>query len=199
MAARTARLLIPPLLALSAAADGDAGAVRGQLLAYTRSFATDPLPAVRKAFYALAADGADADRDARYAWRSAQAIAAVRAKWGAAAEAKFAHAVGVDTADDDRAATIAVDGDHATVHYAVSTIRNDHLIRVDGRWLLDEAAYRADLAGDALPPDAQYPAPAMRQAAEDVEAGKYDDVDDLIDAVEEKLGVDAAPPALAHR
>ncbi len=174
----------------------DAHDVREQLLAYTRDFAGQDQATVRRAFCASArADRAACDRDADYVWRSSQAMAAVRDRWGAAAEAKFGHVIGADTVEDDAAAQVRVTDTHATVAYPGGTPPDDHLVKVDGKWLLDEAAYR-----DARPVAEPYPTTAMKEVVDDVRDGQYDDVDDLIEAVEENLGIDrpdpdAGPPA----
>ena len=176
-----------------AAASADERAVRDRLLAFTRDFPTDTLAQVRATLY----DKTDAEQKyddavAHYVWRTNQTMKAVRDKFGPEAEGKFGHLVGMDTVEQDRAATIHVTGDHATVDYPDKALTADHFIRVDGQWLLDGPTYYADAVKNNSTTVDAGSVEAMHQAGLDVTAGKYADVAALIADVKDTLG--SAPP-----
>jgi hypothetical protein len=116
-------------------------------------------------------------------WEEAKLQQAVRDKWGAQAEAKFAHYQGGSTLEDDQICQIKVDGDHATVTWPdIKDATPLQLIKVDGKWLVDgHALYEEAVKDDPTKAPAQ-PANAKlyKQAAADIVAGKFDDVDEFI-------------------
>lgn len=69
-----------------------------------------------------------------------------RKKWGHDAEAVIAHLCLSDTREDDEAATVTTEGDHATVKYNVEGLGPLMLVRINGVWKVDTAWYVRNLA-----------------------------------------------------
>jgi len=123
-------------------------------------------------------------------WEESKTQEVVRQKWGAEAEAEFAHFLAGSTLEDDRNCKIKVDGDHATVTW--ENIKDStplHLIKVDGHWLVDgHAMYEEATKDDPTKEPDQIPTvKLMKQFAEDIKAGKYDDADAFMDDVKSKF------------
>jgi hypothetical protein len=74
---------------------------------------------------------------------------AVDVKWGKDSEATVLHACSTDTREDDEQAKETINGDHAVITFKLDSISPLPLIRVDGQWKLDIAAYVSQV-GDHL-------------------------------------------------
>jgi hypothetical protein len=169
-------------------------AIRDQLLDWDKKAPTMSLEETRKEFHS------DNDKEARYldfmaheSWEAAKTQQAVRDKWGAEAETRFAHLLGSSTAEDDQVCTIKVDGDHATVSW--DNIKNSSpvaMIKVDGHWFADgHALYAQATADNPNQEPEQHPmGKVMKQAREDLTAGKFDDADAFIADFKSKIGAD---------
>ena len=115
--------------------------------------------------HAMAAQSVAADR----------LIKLARERWGAAAEQAVAHAYNTDTRADDATAQITVDGDHATVKFKTDAVQDYLLVRVNGNWKFDMAAYEklfGPNAADVVRTTLQS-VPIIEKEIADVTAGKY--------------------------
>jgi RNA polymerase sigma factor (sigma-70 family) len=106
----------------------------------------------------------------------------VRQKWGATAEVAVAHAFNTDTRDDDATAKYTIDGDHAKVIFKSDAIEDLLLVRDNGTWKIDVAAYQQMFGPNA--PDVirstLQSVPILETAIADVTAGKYSSSDQLL-------------------
>jgi hypothetical protein len=188
------------MLALPASADQPATApvaddpavkeVRDTLLGWDKTGADMSLEQTRKLLHA------DNEREMLYAdylahesWQETKTQEAVRRKWGSEIEAKFAHLCGSSTLEDDQAADIKVTGDHAAVNWPIKELSTQYLVKVDGKWVVDiHPSFVAQLKDDPLLDKHHvHTARMMKQAAEDIVAGKYDDADSFLADIKEKL------------
>lgn len=185
VALSAASALLPPNARADAPADNpEVKAVRDVLLDWDKNDAKWSLEQERKCYHT------ENDKEATYLdfvahenWEEAKLQQAVRDKWGAEAEAKFAHFLTASTLEDDQVCEIKVDGDHATVTWAdIKDSTPLAMIKVDGKWLVDgHAMYQEATKDDATKaPDMHPTGKVMKQAVADIAAGKFDDVDEFM-------------------
>ena len=126
-------------------------------------------------------------------WEESKTQEIVRQKWGAEAETNFAHFFAGSTMADDKVCKIKVDGDHATISW--DNIKDStplQLVKVDGHWLVDGHAMYEEATKDdpTKEPDQPPTAKLMKQFADDIKAGKYEDADAFMDDLKSKLKAD---------
>jgi hypothetical protein len=168
----------------------DVKAIRDQLLKWDKEAADMSLEDMRKTYHT------ENDREAKYldfvaheTWEACKTEKAVREKWGADADAKFSHSIGMSTFEDDQKADIKIDGDHATVTWSYKESTPLSMIKVDGHWLNDaHAMFEAGLKEDPnIESEKHSQAKLMKQARDDISAGKFDDADAFIADFKTKL------------
>jgi RNA polymerase sigma factor (sigma-70 family) len=117
-----------------------------------------------------------------------------REKWGAAAELAVAHACSSDARADDATAEITVDGDHAKIAFKSDAIGDLLLVREDGAWKMDIAAYEKLFAGhiDGVIRANLQSGQIFQKALADATAGKYATGDDLVKDITRQI--DQIPP-----
>jgi hypothetical protein len=157
--------------------------IRESLEHWNKACADWSLADVRKIYHT------ENEREATYAdyvahecWEDAKTQKLVRDKWGAEAEAKFAHIFGTDTLEDDLSADITVNGDHATVQWKTKDIQRTPMIKIDGNWVIDihpifQDALKNNPHVDENPLTT---GKLMKQAATDIKDGKFDDADSFL-------------------
>jgi hypothetical protein len=126
-------------------------------------------------------------------WEEAKLQQAVRDKWGADAEAKFAHFLSASTLEDDQVCEIKIDGDNATVTWAnIKDSTPLKMVKVDGHWLVDgHALYEEAVKEDPTKAPNQPPmGKIMKQSAADIAAGKFDDIDEFMSDFKAKYTAD---------
>ena len=157
--------------------------VRQQLLDWDKQTGKMSLEEVRKTFHT------ENDREATYfdwvaheAWEASKTELAVREKWGPEGDAKFLHVQGGTTVEDDQACDINVDGNHAIASWKIEGTTPLPMIKIDGHWLVDGHATFERLRKDDPNPetDKHDSAALMKQARQDIDSGKFDDVDSFI-------------------
>ena len=133
------------------------------------------------------------DSVAHQNWEESKTQEAVRQKWGAEAEANFAHFLQGSTLADDKVSKISVDGDHATVTWEkIEGSTPLPLIKVDGHWLVDGHAMYEEATKDDPTKEPEMPPTVklMKQFADDIKAGKFEDADAFMDEFKSKLKLD---------
>lgn len=114
----------------------------------------------------------------------------VRNRWGPKAELAVARAIAVDTLEDDLAADEKIDGEHAIVTLKAETrLPPLLLVKVNGQWKIDVAAYMRDI-GDDMAPAVQLlgQTTAIVQAAVDgLNSGRFKDNDAVVDYLKLKI------------
>jgi RNA polymerase sigma factor (sigma-70 family) len=115
-------------------------------------------------------------------------------KWGDAAELAVAHACSSDAAADDATAQITVDGDHAKIVFKSDDISDLMLVREDGAWKMDIAAYEKLFAGhvDGVIRANIQSGQIFQKTLADATAGKYATADDLVKDITRQI--DQIPP-----
>ena len=136
------------------------------------------------------------DREAVYAdwlahesWEAAKTEQAVRDKWGADGDTQFARAIGGSTREEDQVCDVKIDGNHATVSWNIKEMKPQSLIKVDGHWLTDlHAMFDGWLKDDPnMETDHRPTGKLMKQAVEDINADKFDDVESFVKDFQTKL------------
>jgi hypothetical protein len=134
---------------------------------------------------AMARDFAD------YGVASNQIIEHARAKFGPVVEMAVAHATYSDCRDDDKSATIKIDGDHATVTFKSDNITQLLMVKEDGRWKVDLAGYEKLYGANSsirdMLDETRQSTAIMKQADADLAQGKYDSGFALITDLTNKL------------
>jgi hypothetical protein len=114
----------------------------------------------------------------------------VRRQWGPKAELAVARSIAIDTLEDDLAADEKIDGEHATVTLKAETrLPPLWLVKVNGQWKIDVAAYMRGI-GDDVAPAVQLlgQTTAVVQAAVDgLKSGRFKDNDAVVDYLKLKF------------
>jgi hypothetical protein len=108
-----------------------------------------------------------------------------RTKWGKEAETQIAHLCLSDTHEDDDAAIVTIQGDHAILQFKFPGITPLFLVQSGGAWKMDMAAYVKGL-GDQLQPGIKYSyqsADIYVKIADAIAAGKYSKAQEAADAL----------------
>jgi len=114
---------------------------------------------------------------------------AVREKWGHDAETVITHLCLTETHEDDDAAPVVIEGDHATLTFNVPDMAPLFLIRTNGVWRVDTAAY-VNALGAQLQTAVTYcdqSAVEYDKLADAVIAGKFSTAQEAIDALKKAV------------
>ena len=120
----------------------------------------------------------------------------VRNQWGQKAELAVARAIVADTLEDDLAADEKIDGEHATVTLKAETrLPPLLLVKVNGQWKIDIAAYMRGIGDDEAPAvQLLGQTTAVVQAAMDgLKSGRFKDNDAVVDYLKLKYDQLASP------
>jgi len=158
-------------------------ALREQLLKWDTDAPKMSLEAFRKTFHT------ENEREAVYTdwlahegWECNKTEQLIRDKWGPEADAKFAAFVGFSTLEQDRVCQIKVDGNHATVSWDIKDMKPEQFVKIDGQWYSDVHAMFDDWLKEnpTMETDRRSTGKIMRTAREDIDSGKFDDVDSFL-------------------
>lgn len=72
---------------------------------------------------------------------TARLLRVVKVRWGHDPETVIAHLCFTETPEDDNAATVTVQGDHATLNFGALNIAPLRLVKTDGAWRVDMPQY----------------------------------------------------------
>lgn len=158
--------------------DWDTNAFKLSLVDFRKTFHTEN---EREATYA--------DYLAHDQWEVLKTEMMIRDKWGPEGDQQFASLMGFTTKEQDLAAHIEIDGNHATITWDIKDSRPDKMIKVNGVWLDDVHALWDDMQAENPNFETEHPnsAPLMKQVRADIKDGKYDDADSCIKDIKTKL------------
>jgi hypothetical protein len=169
----------------------DVKEVRQQMLEWDADLAKMSLADFRKTFHT------ENDREAEYAdflahdtWEAGKTEQAVRDKWGADADQQFCRLVGFTTREEDATCTIKVDGNHAVASWDnIKDMKPEKMIKVDGHWQSDVHAMWDDWIAENpnMETDKNPIGKKMKQARDDIAAGKFDDADSFVGDLKAKM------------
>jgi hypothetical protein len=105
-----------------------------------------------------------------------------RERWGADGEKAVALECLTDTRADDAAAHFSIDGDHATLTYDNQQLGKFYIVRRQGVWKIDVAAYQKEYGPDMFETVKflQQSVQVYKSAANDLTAGKYSSAAELV-------------------
>ena len=114
---------------------------------------------------------------------------AVKAKWGQGVETIVAHLCLTETHEDDDAATVAVDGNEATLDFGISGVAPLFLVQTGVIWRVDMAAYMRALGSkwESARKYCDESSVICDKMTADVIGGKYPTAGQMIDALKKAL------------
>jgi len=121
---------------------------------------------------------------------TARLLKAVRKKWGHLPETAIAHICLTETPEDDDAAIVTIAGDRVTLQFQVRGISSLYLVRTNGAWRVDMAAYVRGFGArlETIVTYCDRSSEVFEKITAAINSGDFSTAQNAIDALKKELG-----------